>query len=178
MGYPMKKRPIYLTVAVLTFLLGILFTSRSLIDSKPETAINRNTPLATSTVEIESRAAEELLRQGGNFRYLKTIDGRTKEGGSNWSQEFESSDGLWAHETFGDYKSNERARQVFEEEIRGAIISYEKGKSLTRNRMVGVFKKPGSGEQFVSVVKLNEATVYRIDAPTLRHALAFEKRPR
>lgn len=177
----MNRKTIYICVATLTFIAGVSFASLWFFHPQFSSKSKASIAPTKSFIEVETEAANALLQPGVSFSYKGTGDGMTEAGGSYWTQDYQSSDGEWISETYGDYLSHEKAKVAFEENLRTAVKIHERGGIAlggkdVGERVISLFNVPKSERQFVSIIKLGRTTVYRIDAPSLRYALAFEKK--
>lgn len=176
----MKRKTIYICVATLTFITGVTFASSWLFSTQFSSQSKVIVTPVNSLVDVEDKVANDLLKQGVSFSYGGTGDGITEAGGSFWTQTYQSSDGERISETYSDYLSQEKAKATFEEELQTAVKIYERKKTASGNndvceRVISLFNVPKSKRQFVSIIKLCNTTVYKIDSRSLRYALAFEK---
>jgi len=80
-------------------------------------------------------------------------------------------------ESYGDCKTHENAAAVFNREVARALVIHELTRVSEGARLIGVFSKTKT-EQIFRVVTRRKTIVYSIEAASLKHALAFEKRPR
>lgn len=148
----MNRKIIFLTIACLTFAIGITLAS-----------------------------VWFYQKHFMSFEMISVADGFVKEGGgAYWLQEWKSSDGMTIYEVVRGYPSEEDARRVFEGEIGKAVSIFEQkgnpdGFIVVDERAVGAFTDPRSKGTMTSIIRLQKKDVYRIDAPSLDYAIAFEE---
>ena len=107
------------------------------------------------------------------------VQGKSGAWGEAWSQEWKSSDGVIVYERKSHYESEEDARIALEKEMVNVVSISERVKlgdgSRGIERIIGVSNSPVLKKTFTSIIVLGRGGIYRIDAPSLRYALAFEK---
>lgn len=107
------------------------------------------------------------------------VQGKSGAWGEAWSQEWKSSDGVMVYERKSHYTSEEDARIALEKEMLNEVSVSDRIKiedsSQGVERIVGVFNIPSLKSTVTSIIVLRRDGIYRIDAPSLRDALAFEK---
>jgi hypothetical protein len=101
------------------------------------------------------------------------------DGLNSWEQVWESSDEVTVYESTRHSSSVEDARAALEKELKGAIKIIERKRfsendSKVGERVIGVFNSQES-ERSVSIIELRDKGIYRVDAPSLEYAFAFEK---
>jgi hypothetical protein len=147
----MKRKAIYLVVGCIAALTGIIITS----------------------IWFSQPSYRSVSADGGS-------GGFDFGGGSYWSQSWESSDGVMIYESSVNYPSRENARKALEKGVSNLATVIERRKSPNDfpgidERVVGVLANPESKEKAVTVIRLQGEDVYRLFAPSLDSALAFER---
>ena len=83
------------------------------------------------------------------------------------------------YERKSHYESEEDARIALEKEMLNVVSISERAMievgSQDIKRIVGVFNSPALKKTVTSIIVLKSDGIYRIDAPSLKYALAFEK---
>jgi hypothetical protein len=167
----MRRITIRLIVAVLTFVIGIGLTTFWFLNrhSQPK-----------SMLEVESAAADDLIKQNIEFQSLSTADGIILNGGNFASQAYQSSDGVKVSDSQEGYPSSERAKEAFNERLKNAVMILERNRKNEDGlemgeRVVGIFAYGGSKEKVASIIWLKGSAFYSISSSSLRYALAFER---
>jgi hypothetical protein len=148
----MNRKTIFLTIACLTFAVGLTLAS-----------------------------VWFYQKHFISFEMVSVGDGFVKEGGgAYWLQEWRSSDGVTIYELMRGYPSEQDARAAFEEELKKAASVIEReskpaGSAVVDERAVGTFADPRFNEPATSIIRLQKKDVYRVDAPSPKYALAFER---
>jgi hypothetical protein len=147
----MKRKAIYLSIACTTFAIGIILVS-----------------------------LWYFRHQEISFGCVGTGDGYVVGGGPAWFQEWKSSDGIMIYESMIGYSSKEAAQTALEEIVKNAVEIIERQKNLDNSsiigeRVVGMFAHPAYKGGRVSIIMLQKNDLYRVDAPSLEYAIAFEK---
>lgn len=114
------------------------------------------------------------------FSVFSIADGVTVGGGDFWLQTWQASDGTIIRESKNGYFSEEDAHRALEGKLKDAVTILERKKPLddlpnVDERIVANYVDPSSTERTVSIIQLQKKDVYRVDAPSLEHALAFEE---
>jgi hypothetical protein len=147
----MKRKAIYLIVACIAALIGIIITS----------------------IWLSQPSYRSVSADGGS-------GGLDFGGGSYWSQSWESSDGVMIYESGVNYPSRENARRALEQGVSNLATVIERRETPNDfpgvdERVVGVLANPESKEKAVIVIRLQGKDVYRLFAPSLESALTFER---
>ncbi|HEV2706257.1 MAG TPA: hypothetical protein VGV59_10060 [Pyrinomonadaceae bacterium] len=150
----MNRKVIFLTIACLTFAIGVT--------------------LASVWFYKKHFISFEMVMVADGF-----VQGKSGAWGEAWSQEWKSSDGVMVYERKSHYESEGDARIALEREMLNVVSVSERVKladsSQGIERIVGVFNSPVLKKTVTSMIVLRKDSIYRIDAPSLQHALAFEK---
>ena len=114
------------------------------------------------------------------FSVLSIADGVTVGGGDLWVQTWQASDGATIRESKSGYFSEEDAHSALEGKLKDAVTILERKKPLddlpnVDERIVANYVDSSSMEKTVSIIQLQKKDVYRVDAPSLEHALAFQE---
>lgn len=147
----MKRKAIYVAIALVILGAAIIFPSR-LPKLKPELT----------------------------FSILSIADGVAVGGGDFWLQTWQASDGAIIRESKSGYFSEEDAHKALEGKLKGAVTILYRKTPLDDlpnidERVVANYVDSNSTEKTVSIIRLQKKDVYRVDAPSLEHALAFEE---
>jgi hypothetical protein len=170
----MKRKTIYVCVAFLTFLTGVIFASFWLSGSKPAAPLNPDVVGTETFLDAEAKAADSLLRNGLAFKVSSVACGF-----DSYSQDYETSDGKRVNERNTNYHSEIKAREAFKKEIANIKPIHPIGisdKSLDNSaKLVGIGEYNASGKEFALIAYLRGTSIYVIKASSIRYAVAFEK---
>jgi hypothetical protein len=171
----MKRKTIYLCAAVLTFLVGVIFASLWLFNSENSLPLSLGKVKTKTFLEVETEAANVLLRDDLTFKLTGTGDGSP----GSFMQDYESSDGKWVSEVNIHCESEIKATSLFKGIISTVTTVYDSDVADNHlykvARLIGNRKDQITGKQSDSIICLRGTAVYWIDAPSARYALAFEK---
>ena len=97
----------------------------------------------------------------------------------SWEQEWESSDRVTVYESKIYYPSGEGAKAAFAKQLEGASNIVERERLSVNGaeageRVVAVFTAQAS-ERAVSIIELQDKSIYCVEAPSVRDAFAFEE---
>jgi len=167
----MKRLILRLMSALLTFAVGVAAVSLWLNNPSPSPQV----------IHIEALPSiPKLTEQPISFEPKGSACGYIEKGGRFSDQIYESSDGVGVGYFGGDYGSAARAERELGRKLKEAIQIIERTSKLNAKgrrvgRVVALFPPIAHHKESASVFWTDGSGFYAIDAPSLKHALEFEK---